>query len=116
MKRIFLLLTIVVILGVQALPAQAGQGIASGFIKWFQDNMGLEIGSVTIGGVGYSKAVLAPEVRIGRLKMGLYFPVIYKDDLFDPASWYRPGGNNEWNFGSEYWDSEIGRASCRERV
>jgi hypothetical protein len=111
MKRIFLLLAIVALLGIQALPAQAEKGIASGFVKWFQDNMGLEIGSVTIGGVGYSKAVLAPEVRIGRLKMGLYFPVIYKDDLFNPATWYRPGGNNEWNFGADYWATDIPKAA-----
>ncbi len=111
MKRILLALAIVALIGVQALPAQADKGIASGFIKWFQDNMGLEIGSVTIGGVGYSKAVLAPEVRIGRLKMGLYFPVIYKDDLFDPSSWYKPGGNNEWNFGADYWATDIPKAA-----
>ena len=65
----------------------------------------MEIGSVTIDSTSYSKVVLAPEVRIGRLKLGLYLPVIYKDDLFTPSSWYQPGGNNEWDFGAQYWDT-----------
>jgi len=72
-------------------------------MAWMKDNMGMEIGSLTIDGTSYSKVVLAPEVRIGRLKLGLYLPVIYNDDLFNPSTWYEPGGNNEWDFGARYW-------------
>jgi len=77
----------------------------AGVMDWMRDNMGMEMGSVTIDGLAYSKVVLAPEVRMGRLKLGLYLPVIYKDDLFNPSTWYAPGGNNEWNFGADYWGS-----------
>ena len=72
------------------------------------------IGSVTIDGTSYSKVVLAPEVRIGRLKLGLYLPVIYNGDLFNPSTWYEPGGNNEWDFGSAYWGHEYiqGSVGC----
>ena len=102
MKRIILFITLLALLAPAAVLAQAG-GPAASVMAWMKDNMGMEIGSVTIDGTSYSKVVLAPEVRIGRLKLGLYLPVIYNDDLFNPSTWYEPGGNNEWDFGAGYW-------------
>ncbi len=91
-----------------ALPGTVfAQGGGAGIMGWLRDSMSMEIGSVTIDGTGYSKVVLAPEVRMGRLKMGLYFPVIYQDDLFSPSTWYAPGGNNEWDFGGSKWNSDV---------
>lgn len=110
MKRILVLLSLLSLLAPSVIFAQAPGGAPKGLIDWLQDNMGMEMGSVSIDGVGYSKVVLAPEVRLGRLKMGLYLPVIYKDDLFNPATWYAPGGNNEWNFGSDYWGNDTYKA------
>ena len=102
MKRIILFIALLTLLAPASLLAQAG-GPAASVMAWMKDNMGMEIGSVTIDGTSYSKVVLAPEVRIGRLKLGLYLPVIYNDDLFNPSTWYEPGGNNEWDFGAGYW-------------
>ncbi len=78
----------------------------SAFVKWLRESMGFEIGSVTINGIGYSKAVLAPDLSFGKLKLGLYLPVIYTSDIFSPNSWYHPDGNNEWSFGGEYWGKD----------
>lgn len=70
------------------------------------DLLSFEIGSITIDGETYAKAVLQPEFEIGILSMGLYLPIIYQDNLFDPGSWYKPAGNNEWSFGTD--QTEIG--------
>jgi len=84
-------------------PKQAQE---SKLMSWLGDILGFEIGSVVIDGNTYSKAVIQPVFSIGKLKMGLYLPVIYTNDLFNPASWYHPNGNDEWSFGSEYWDTD----------
>ncbi len=63
--------------------------------------LGLEIGTVTIDGETLSKAVIQPKFNLGKLKLGLYLPVIYRTDLFDPDDWYKPEGNNEWSFGTD---------------
>ena len=109
MKRIILFIALLTLLAPASLLAQAG-GPAASVMAWMKDNMGMEIGSVTIDGTSYSKVVLAPEVRIGRLKLGLYLPVIYNDDLFNPSTWYEPGGNNEWDFGARYWGTNTFKA------
>jgi len=62
---------------------------------------GLEVGSVTIDGRTYSKAVLSPTIDLDKFKLGLYLPIIYTSDMFDASTWYRPAGNNEWSFGSD---------------
>ena len=80
-------------------PDQAA--VESGLAKWIREALGMEIGSVTINGATYSKAVIQPNMRFGKVKLGLYLPIIYTSDLFDPDDWYRPGGNDEWSFGSE---------------
>ena len=65
------------------------------------DMLGLEIGTVTIDGDTYSKAIIQPTFNLGKLKLSLYLPVVYQTDLFDPDDWYQPEGNNEWSFGSD---------------
>lgn len=104
MKRTIALIALVALLAPMATFAQGGPG--ESVMKWLRENMGMEMGSVTIDGVSYSKVVIQPEVRMGRLKMGFYLPVIYTKDLFDPSTWYQPGGNNEWDFGTKYWGSD----------
>ncbi|MCX7025395.1 MAG: FecR family protein [Spirochaetes bacterium] len=71
----------------------------SALLSWLSDMLGMEIGSLTIDGVTYSKAVIQPTFEFGKLKMALYLPIIYTSDLFDPSDWYRPYGNDEWSFG-----------------
>lgn len=61
--------------------------------------LGLEIGTVTIDGDTYSKAIVQPTFNIGKLKLSLYLPIVYQTDLFDPNDWHKPEGNNEWSFG-----------------
>ncbi len=61
----------------------------------------LEIGTVTMNGQTWSKAVIQPTFNLGKLKLSLYLPVIYATDLFDPDDWYKPEGNNEWSFGTD---------------
>ncbi len=107
MKRIMTFILLLALLAPAAVVAQAG-GPGAAVLKWMRENMGMEIGSVTIDGDSYSKVVLSPEVRMGKVKLGLYLPVIYKDDLFNPTSWYQPGGNNEWDFGAQYWGTANG--------
>ncbi len=63
--------------------------------------LGLEIGTVTMGGQTWSKAIIQPTFNLGKLKLSLYLPVIYSTDLFDPDDWYHPEGNNEWSFGTD---------------
>ncbi|MGD0727111.1 MAG: FecR family protein [Spirochaetia bacterium] len=63
--------------------------------------LGLEIGSVTIGGETWSKVVLVPTFSTGNLKAALYLPFIYHDDMFNPSDYYRPAGNREWSFGTD---------------
>lgn len=62
---------------------------------------GLEVGSITIRGTTYSKAVMSPVVAFDGFKLGLYLPIVYTSDMFNPQDWYRPEGNNEWSFGSD---------------
>ncbi len=71
----------------------------SAFLSALSDILGLEIGTVTIDGDTYSKAIVQPTFNMGKLKLSLYLPVVYQTDLFDPDDWYHPDGNNEWSFG-----------------
>ncbi len=72
----------------------------SGLVKWLREALGFEIGSVTIDETTYSKAVIQPNLAFGKVKLGLYLPIIYSKDLFNPNDWYHPAGNDEWSFGS----------------
>jgi hypothetical protein len=93
-------------------PAQAAStltpdkaAVESGLVKWLRESLGFEMGSVTIDGSTYSKAVVQPNLALGKAKLGLYLPVIYTSNLFDPADWYRPAGNDEWSFGYSHFKS-----------
>lgn len=81
--------------------------VQSGFVKWLQDILGFELGSVTINGTTYSKAIVQPNFNFGKLRFGLYLPVIYSNDIFNPNDWYKPAGDNEWSFGTDYsWSKD----------
>ena len=82
--------------------------------KWLQrlmDFLGMEIGTVTLEGETWAKAVIQPRFAIGKLKAGLYLPIIYKSDMFDSSDWYHPLANgernDEWSFGTDKsgWDN-----------
>jgi hypothetical protein len=85
----------------EAPPAPAAEGFMADIMDSLREILGMEIGSVTIGGKTWSKAILQPQFALGKLKVGLYLPIIYEKDLFDPNDWYWPEGNNEWSFGSD---------------
>jgi hypothetical protein len=90
-----------------AAPIAPDVGMAdSKIMAWMREILGFEIGSVTIDGVTYSKAVIQPTFTLGKARIGLYLPVIYTSDLFDPSTWYKPAGNNEWSFGTEYYATD----------
>lgn len=61
--------------------------------------LGMEIGSIVIGEDTWSKIVVQPKFKIGKMKVGLYLPLIYNGNMFDPDDWYHPNGNDEWSFG-----------------
>ncbi len=69
--------------------------------KFLSKFLNMELGAVTIDSVTYSKAVLQPNLVLGTAKLGLYLPIIYTENLFDPNDWYRPSGNYEWSFGTD---------------
>ena len=85
----------------QGLGKMDKQDVQSGLITWLKDILGFELGSVSINGATYSKAIIQPNLNLGKLKMGLYLPVIYHQDLFDPKDWYHPAGNDELSFGMD---------------
>ncbi|MBN2658315.1 MAG: FecR domain-containing protein [Spirochaetales bacterium] len=66
-----------------------------------RDIIGMEIGTTTINGNTYSKVVFQPRVELGKFRLGLFLPIIYTDNMFDPAQWYQPEGNHEWSFGTD---------------
>jgi hypothetical protein len=91
--------------------------VESGFAKWIREALGMEIGSVTINEQTYAKAVIQPNIKLGKAKLGLYLPIIYSSNLFDSSDWYHPAGNDEWSFGfdkgwnSEHWTEALGDAA-----
>jgi len=79
----------------------------SAVMDWLRDMLGMEIGSITINGETWAKAVIQPTFTVGKLRTGLYLPVIYSSNLFDPSTWYKPNGNYEWSFGTDIgWTSD----------
>jgi hypothetical protein len=68
--------------------------------------LGIELGTTTIADETWAKAIIQPRFAFGKLKLALYLPIIYKDDLLDPSTWYPPEGNDEWSFGTDQdgWD------------
>lgn len=82
-------------------PAPKTNSALDNVMTALRDIMGLEIGSVTIGGTTWSKVVLQPTFKTGKLKAALYLPIIYHEDMFNPSDYYRPAGNREWSFGTD---------------
>ena len=83
------------------------------FIDKIMKLLGFEIGSVTIGGETYAKAIIQPKFAFGKFKAALYLPIIYKTDMFDPSDWYHPVGangeeNDEWSFGYDKYVNDEG--------
>jgi hypothetical protein len=72
-----------------------------GFLDSILKALRLEAGAVSIDGKTYSKATIQPVITLGSFRLGLYLPVIYSGNLFDPADWHHPKGNNEWSFGTD---------------
>jgi len=90
----------------EAAAKSSGAASENPFVTWMREALGAEIGSVTINDTTYAKAVLQPNLKFGKVKMGLYLPIIYSSNLFDPNDWYHPNGNDEWSFGFDKgWDA-----------
>ncbi len=91
-------------------PAEPAAPKDGGVVGKLLQVLGVEIGAVTLDDNGtprtYAKAIVQPRFTLGRLKVALYLPVIYQDDLFNPDTWYHPQGNDEWSFGTDQtgWD------------
>jgi hypothetical protein len=67
----------------------------------------LEVGSITINEETFARVAFQPHLSVGRLDVAFHLPIIYRDNLVDPGEWYRPGGNNEWSFGTDQnWNRE----------
>ncbi len=92
----------------KAKASDAGRSGGEGpLAKFFGNYLGFEIGTITMEGRTYSKAVIKPHLEVGKLRLGLYLPIIYNDDLFDYDDWYRPEGNDEWSFGADQnWNDD----------
>jgi hypothetical protein len=63
--------------------------------------LGIEMGAVVIDGTTWQKIVAQPKFHFGDVKFGLFLPLIYNGNMFDPDDWYHPNGNNEWSFGTD---------------
>ncbi len=87
--------------GGEAPPPPMKSSFLDGVMAKLREILGMEIGSVTISGETWAKVVVQPAFTVGKLKMGLYLPLIYQEDMFDPSKWYKPAGNNEWSFGTD---------------
>ena len=84
-------------------PAVQPEGPAeeNAVMQFMAQYMGMELGTVTIDGITYSKFILQPTFNLGKFGISLYLPVIYNTNLFDPGDWYRPEDNYEWSFGTD---------------
>jgi uncharacterized cupin superfamily protein len=80
--------------------------------KWLEklmEFMGLELGTVTLESETWAKAIIQPRFGIGKVKVALYLPIIYQNDILNPSTWYHPNGNDEWSFGFDQssWDAGL---------
>ncbi len=69
--------------------------------QWFSDHMNLTVGSLTINGETWAQAVAQPVFLTGKVRLGLYLPIVYQENFLDSSDWYQPEGNNEWSFGGD---------------
>jgi len=97
--------------GEEADYVQAKDGGESVLMGAIGEMLGFEIGTITIDGDTWSKAVIKPRFQFGKMKLGLYLPIVYRDDLFNRDQWYTPEGNDEWSFGTDYdWQDDPAEA------
>lgn len=82
-----------------AVPGSSASNAVEEIIAKAMKILGIEIGAITIGDQTWSKLVAQPNFHIGAVKAGLYLPLIYNGNMFDPDDWYHPNGNDEWSFG-----------------
>jgi hypothetical protein len=82
-------------------PAPKTNSALDNIMTALRDILGLEIGSITIGGQTYALVSLEPTFTIGKVKTALYLPIIYQGDMFNSNDYYHPLGNNEWSFGTD---------------
>ncbi len=96
-------------------PISREDGEQSGFERFMTrvgESLGAETGALTLDEGTYAKIVLQPKFSIGDLEAAMYLPAVYRNNLFDPTSYYRPKGNNEWSFGSDKdWEDDPGDAT-----
>jgi hypothetical protein len=97
-------------------PEGGAEGEArAGTPKWLEKMMkflGVELGTATIYDEDedevetWAKVIIQPRFTLGKLKLALYLPIIYKENMLDPSTWYHPEGNDEWSFGRDQdgWD------------
>jgi hypothetical protein len=87
-------------------PEEKAEAETPKWVETLMNFLGMELGTTTINRETWAKAVIQPKFALGKLKVALYLPIIYKEDMLDPATWYRPEGNNEWSFGTDQdgWD------------
>lgn len=86
---------------------EPADGPLSGMMSRVGEFLGMDAGSVTIGGETYAKVTLNPRFTVGKLGVGLYLPIVYTGNMFDPDDWYKPAGNSEWSFGTDQdWANE----------
>lgn len=90
--------------------AEGGAGATaagSSALEKLGDSLALETGAVTLSGTTYAKVVLQPQLSVGPVDARLYLPALFRENLFAPRSYFRPKGNDEWSFGSDYdWNRE----------
>ncbi|WP_319562280.1 FecR family protein [Marispirochaeta sp.] len=82
-------------------PAVSEPAEESALMRYLSGHLGMEIGTVTLDGFTFSKFILQPNFSVGDFNVGLYLPVIYNTNLFDPEDWYKPDDNYEWSFGTD---------------
>jgi hypothetical protein len=92
--------------------APAAKSEPPAWLQKLMNVLGMEIGTVTIDDQTWAKAIIQPRFTLGKLKVALYLPVIYQQDMLDPETWYRPDGNDEWSFGTDQsgWEAIVGDA------
>ncbi len=97
----------------EEMPEEKPEAEPPEWLEKMMNLLGVELGATTLYDeeqgkeVTWAKAIIQPKFAIGKLKVALYLPIIYKDDIFDPATWYKPEGNDEWSFGTgqDSWDA-----------
>lgn len=87
-------------------PKEKAEAETPEWVEKMMNFLGMELGTTTIADETWAKAVIQPKFALGKLKVALYLPIIYKEDMFDPSTWYHPEGNDEWSFGTDQdgWD------------